>query len=256
MKILRFVWVVAALLMIANLAGAAVFGENSWKLENPYMSLEAMPIGTATISSGYGTKSQIYISEHVIGTDTVDGVACVRVTSMRTENKEFLTAWLAQDVSGNVYLLKFYDADNPTPVVYGKSGAVLFIPANPQVGDKVYGDAHTVIQTGVTVPMLSTGLGPFTNCLKTTESDGDIVYYAPGIGYVKKDYSHEAGGFELKELIRGPGIAILENSLGITMQSLFYQGVKLDITLEMAYYFNPADPSGLYWKLTGLSNNQ
>lgn len=71
-----------------------------------------------------------------------------------------------------------------------------------------------------------------------------------------EEYFHEVGGFELKELIRGAAVAVLENTLGITMQSLFYQGVKPDITLDMTYYFNPADPYGLYWGLTRLRSNQ
>ena len=63
---------------------------------------------------------------------------------------------------------------------------------------------------GVTVPQLSTGLGPFTNCLKTLETDDDIVYYAPNIGTVKKEYTDGVSGWELMEIIETKsGVAVI-----------------------------------------------
>ena len=240
--------------MITNQTYAVEFGENSWNLDNPYMNMQVVPIGTALIYTGYGTKALIYSSTNILGTDIVDGVKCVRVHSMRTEKSNFSEVWLAQDMSGNVYVLKNWDGENPTPVVLGKNGAVLFMPSNPKVGDTVYGD-KTVIEVGVTVPMLSTGLGPFTNCLKTVEPDGDIVYLAPGLGDVKKEYVREQGGYELKEVILGAGYSTIDDTLKITIPCLLYKGVKLNITAVLDNYPNIADPSGLYWKLTAITNN-
>jgi hypothetical protein len=254
MKVLRIVLVAVAFLMITNHSYAVEFGENSWNLDNPYMNMQVVPIGTALIYSGYGTKALIYSSTNLLGVDIIDGVSCVRVNSMRTEKSNFSEAWLAQDMSGNVFVLKYWDGENPTPVVLGKNGAVLFSASNPKVGDTVHGD-RTVIEVGVNVPTLSTGLGPYTNCLKTVEPDGDIVYIAPGFGVVKKEYVREQGGYELKEVILGAGYSTIDNKLKITIPSLIYKGTDLGITAVFEYYPNIADPSGLYWKLTAITNN-
>jgi hypothetical protein len=256
MKVLRIVLVAVAFLMITNHSFAVEFGENSWNLDNPYMNMQVVPIGTALIYAGYGTKALIYSSTNILGTDIVDGVKCLRVHTMRTEKAEFSELWFAQDISSNVYVLKYWDGDNPSPVLLGKNGAFLFLPSNPKVGDTVFGD-KTVIEVGVTVPMLSTGLGPYTYCLKTVEPDGDIVYIAPGLGDVKKEHHNEIGGFELKEVILGAsnGSSTIDDTLKITIPSLLYKGVDLGITAVLEYYPNIADPAGLYWKLTAITNN-
>jgi hypothetical protein len=254
MKVLRIVFATLTVLMITNLTYAVNFGENSWNLDNSYANMQVVPIGTSLIYSGYGTKALIYGSTNVLGVDIVDGVSCVRVNSMRTEKSNFSEVWLAQDMSGNVFVLKNWDGENPTPVVLGKNGAVLFMPSNPKVGDTVERD-KTVIEVGVTVPMLSTGLGPYTNCLKTVEPDGDIEYLAPGLGQVKKEYLREQGGYELKEVILGAGFSTIDDTLKITIPSLLYKGVKLNITAVLDNYPNVADPSGMYWKMTAITNN-
>ena len=254
MKILRIVLVAVAFLMITNQTYAVDFGENSWKLDNPYMNMQVVPIGTALIYTGYGTKALIYESTNILGTEIVDGVSCVRVHSMRTEKSNFSEAWLSQDILGNVFVLKNWYGENPTPVVLGKNGAVLFVPNNPKVGDTVWGD-RTVIEVGVTVPVLSTGLGPFTNCLKTVEPDGDIVYLAPGLGDVKKEYVREQGGYELKEVILGAGYSTIDDTLKITIPSLLYKGTRMDMTAVLGYNPNLVDPPGLYWQLIDLYYN-
>ena len=126
MKILKIVLVAVVFLMITNQTYAVEFGENSWNLDNPYMSIKVLTLGSALIYTGYGTKALIYSSTNILGTDIVDGVKCVRVHSMRTEKSDFSEVWLAQDISGNVFVLKNWDGEKPTPVVLGKNGAVLF----------------------------------------------------------------------------------------------------------------------------------
>jgi len=183
--------------MMTTLLHAAEFGSNSANISNPYIG----PDNTAAfIHAGYGTKNMMYEYGHTVGTDIVDGVKCYRHISIRTEFAEYNESWVAQDTSGDIYFLKYWDGEDPEPVVLGKDNAVLLLPADPQVNDVIFGD-KTVLQIGVTVPQLSTGLGPFTNCLKTQETDGDIVYYAPNVGEVKKEYAGEVGGYELKEII-------------------------------------------------------
>lgn len=43
--------------------------------------------GSVLFYTGYGTKALIYESTNILGIDTVEGVKCVRVNSMRTEKK-------------------------------------------------------------------------------------------------------------------------------------------------------------------------
>ena len=109
MKTLKIVLVAVAFLMITNQTYAVEFGENSWNLNNPYMNMQVVPIGTSLIYSGYGTKALTYGSTSILGTDIVDGVKCVRVLTMRTEKYNFSEFWFAQDMSGNVYLLKYWE---------------------------------------------------------------------------------------------------------------------------------------------------
>ena len=56
---------------------------------------------------------------------------------------------------------------------------------------------ETIVATGITVPKLSTGLGPYYNCIKSklTWVDGDIdyLYYAPGVGQVKAEFNDNDG---------------------------------------------------------------
>lgn len=78
--------------------------------------------GSVLFYTGYGTKALIYESTNILGIDTVEGVKCVRVNSMRTEKNEFTATWVAQDMSGNVYYLKYWDGEDPGPVVLGKKG--------------------------------------------------------------------------------------------------------------------------------------
>jgi hypothetical protein len=82
--------------------------------------------------------------------------------------------------------------------------------------------------------------------LKAVETDGDIVYIAPGIGDVKKEYAKEIGGFELKEVIYGAGYTTIDDSLKITIPNLVYKGMKMNITVVMDRYQNFDDPNGFY----------
>jgi hypothetical protein len=198
-QVLTVALLILSVAVISNLVSAAEFGSNSANISNTYLPTK---IGTATFYTGYGNRSLQYEYTHIVGTDTVDGVK-------RTESSEFTESWVARDISGDIYFLKYWDGESSTPVVLGKDNAVRLMPKNPQVGDIIFGD-KTIVEMGVTVPQLSTGLGPFTNCLKTVETDGDIVYYAPNIGMVKKEYTDGFSGWELKEsLITKSRVAVI-----------------------------------------------
>ena len=208
-KRLTLAYLILFVAVISSLVSAAEFGSNSAAINNAYLTPK---MGTAQFFTGYGTKSLQYEYTHIVGTDTVDGVKCVRVISLRTESSEFSETWVAQDISGDIYYLKYWDGEDSTPVVLGKDNAVKLMPKNPKVGDIIFGDKE-IVQMEVTVPQLSTGLGPFTNCLKTVETDDDIVYYAPNIGEVKKEYTDGVSGWELMEII--------ETKSGVTVIPLF-----------------------------------
>ena len=53
-----------------------------------------------------------------------------------------------------MYVLKFWEGEDPAPVVQGKNGAYLFVSSNSKVGDAIEGD-KTLVEVGVTVPDLS-----------------------------------------------------------------------------------------------------
>jgi hypothetical protein len=184
---------------------AAEFGESSATINNLFLPAR---IGNSYLMTGYGDRSFQYGYTNLFGTDIVDGVKCVKLISIRTEASEFTEAWIAQDVLGAVYILKYWDGSESSPVVLGKTNAALYMPRAPRTGDAVLGGDSTVVAVGVTVPMLRTGLGPFTNCLKIMEPDGDIVYFAPHVGEVKKEYSGQSG-WELKEVFNTPSRTVV-----------------------------------------------
>jgi len=186
--------------MMTSMLHAAEFGTNSTNMSNTYLGGE---IGTAVILAGYGTRTGQLEYTHILGTEVVDGVKCVRVNSIRTEASEYTLIWIAADNNGDIYALKLCDPNNqPTCSEVGKDNAVLIMPKNPKVGDMIMGGSEEVVEVGVIVPQLSTGLGPFSGCIKTIEDDGDIEYSAPGFGIVKKEYSGEVGGWELSEILK------------------------------------------------------
>ncbi len=186
-------FVLAIILTIPTLLCAATFGSNSANINNKYLPDE---MDSSSMHTTYGITQTKFEYTHIVGIDTVDGVQCVRVISLRTESAEYSESWVAQDVNSDVYLLKYWDGEDSAPVTLGKDGAIIMMPKNPQVDDVIFGD-KTITHVGVTVPQLSTGLGSFSDCLRAVESDGDIVYHAPGIGQVKKEYG-ATSGWELK----------------------------------------------------------
>ena len=188
-KILTVAFLILFVAVISSLVNAAEFGSNSADISNLYLPAK---LYTDTFYTGYGNRSLQYEYTHIVGTDTVDGVKCVRVMSLRTESHEFTESWVARDISGDIYLLKYWDGEESAPVVLGRDNATRLMPKNPEVDDIIFG--NTIVEMGVIVPQLSTGLGPFSNCLKAVEEDNDIVYYAPNIGMVKKEYTDGFSG--------------------------------------------------------------
>ena len=104
-----------------------------------------------------------------------------------------------------------YDFSNK-PFTIGLFG---FMPAVPKVGEKAAltlpeSDEHycEIVETSVTVPKLSTGLGPFEDCIKVKcwpegSSCVEVEYYCPNFGGVRStEKNHESKmGMDLKEVM-------------------------------------------------------
>ena len=180
---------------------SATFGPDSAHINHTYLFSE---LGASSLHVTFGFPFPQFKYDHVVRTEIVDGVKCVRIIALRTEASVHNEVWIAQDVNDDVYILKYLDAaESPSPVVLGKDNAVLMLTKNIEVGDIIFAGNEKVTHMSVTVPQLSTGQGPFSNCMQTLETDGDIVYYAPGYGRVKKEYDNVGSGigWELKEQI-------------------------------------------------------
>lgn len=204
-KVLIVLFIIEIISLMVNSLHAAEFGGNSAKIDNTYATLK---IGSSKILSGYGNKTGLFVYEHMVGPEIVDGVKCVRAIIVDTVRAFFQSIWFAQDIYGEVYLLQFYDSNNLAPVVFGKNTTVLAMPKNPQVGDNIWGNSHTVVDIGVTVPQFSTDLGPFTNCIKTMDVDNNIHYFAPNISRVKTEYP-SGDGIEMREFFYSKGKVVV-----------------------------------------------
>ncbi len=195
-------------------ATQAVFGPNSATLTNPYLPGKA---GDKLICSGYGTFEGYGRYLEALETEIVDSVNCLKALAKGSGNNmdpeqdpEWYYIWLAQDEAGNVWAIQAYEGQTGQYPFSGLSEAVLWMPASPVAG-KIYQqmgeDYVQVQQTGVTVPELGTGLGPYPNCLKTLAKYGHVdyetVYIAHSIGVVKEEWNEggEINGWELAEII-------------------------------------------------------
>ena len=199
MKMVQFpIFLVLSLVVIPKSVCAATFGPNSANIHDSYL-VPRNGMSVLHIDYGGGSFSTQFEYTHVIGVDAVDNVKCLRVIFVSLTNPEFDESWVAQDINGDLYILKYWD-EGTAPVVLGADGAVLLFPKNLEIGD-VLDEGEIVTGIGVTVPQLSTGLGPFVNCLQTLEDDGDIAYYAPGYGMIKKELQNGTVAQELKYII-------------------------------------------------------
>jgi len=200
------------LFSISGLALAADFGSNSGTLTNMYFPMKA---GDRLIYSGYGDWEADTTYLDAVGTEVVDGVKCLKVNRISTNEDSFITLWLAQDTESNVWVLKVYDHDNDVTFYLGDGIKFWFMPAVPKVGDKAAltfpeSDEHycEIVETSVTVPKLSTGLGPFEDCIKVKcwpegSSCVEVEYYCPNFGGVRStEENHESEmGMDLKEVM-------------------------------------------------------
>lgn len=197
-KSLGFIIAFMLLLFTAHFVNAAEFGQNSATITN---SIWPMKVGDRRIRvypEINGKRNFKY--DDAVEIEKIDGVNCLRINTADTYNSWFSAVWLAQDISGNVYVLQIYETETDLTTLT-KDTAILLIPNVVQVGDVIMGGNLTVVSVTASVGQLSTGFGPYTNCIKIVEDDGDFVYYAPNVGGVLKESVDNARTWELKEVI-------------------------------------------------------
>jgi hypothetical protein len=216
------------------------FGPNSAVITNSFCAVQKGDKVIRVHPEANGRRDYKYSDAAMV--ETVDGVSCLRINEVDTFNAWFSSIWVAQDSDGNVYVLKYYGTENSDPQLLGRQNAFLIMPAVINVGDTISGDEQ-VVEIGVTVSPLSTGLGPYTGCIKTVQDDGDFVFYAPGVGAVKKTASNDPlRSYELKEKFHVPDDAatfdMITNTLHIpNFQDTYWINFSLinwePVTLQM-----------------------
>jgi hypothetical protein len=186
------------------------FGPNSATLTNNYVPLK---VGDKLTYKSYGYPVILFGYDEAINQESIDQIRCLKI---KDSSSFFSTAvayyWLTQDTSGNVWILQYHDVELNDLRYYGRNCAKIFMPSQINIGSVFWSpDAiETVVATGVTVPKLSTGLGPYYNCIKSklTWMDGDIdyQYYAPGVGPVKHEWNDDGGtnGDEINAITHRP----------------------------------------------------
>jgi len=186
------------------------FGSNSSKLTNRYMP---MKVGDKLTYKSYGWPATFYIYTNAIAQENIDSVKCLKVKTTTSNLPSYAEYdWYAQDTSGNIWILQYQDAESGYLEHYGSADAIMVMPSIVNVGTHLSED-ETVVAAGVTVSQLSTGKGPYYNCIKTkiVYQDGDIdyQYYAPGVGIVKIEANDDGGtnGVEISDVfIRPPSM--------------------------------------------------
>lgn len=194
---------ITGILSLENIVNAQpVFGPNSAELTNTYFPLK---VGDKFTYKNYGFPLIDYQYIEAIKQEKIDQVECLKIKY--SESPSYVDYhWFAEDTSGNIWLLQYYDVLNGL-THYGKNNAKLSLPSQVNVGSIVFGSS-TVVATGVTVPILSTGLGPYYNCIKTRgyygDGDFDYGYMASGVGVVKDEWNDDGGinGFDIFSIYR------------------------------------------------------
>ncbi|MCP4686432.1 MAG: carboxypeptidase regulatory-like domain-containing protein [Desulfobacterales bacterium] len=197
----------------------AEFGPDSASITNRYTPMKT---GDKKTMTGYGNernKSYVWEAE---GEETASGVHCLKLhlkdmVNGVVEGDDRL--WLAQDVNGDVWILKHHDALTGEVNEHGISSShpVLWMPVHPEAGRifmELKDSYYQVAATGAASPRLNSGAGPFEDCLKVVShysaTDIDTQWFAPGVGLVLDDYrdteSQAPVGYELTEHLWGsPG---------------------------------------------------
>jgi hypothetical protein len=187
------------------------FPSNSDIFTNPYMS--KMKVGSTWEYIGYGSEAGRWWKYTVTGSTTYKNVNCLLVRRDKSTG-DYNIIYLAQDSKGNIRRLRELGRDGGQDFDTDLSSCPeIFVPSNPYVGQTwthgVPGDSSTAVVVSVNayVDKMSTGQGPFPNCLEVEwqegagPSDYDYDYYSPTAGgLVKIVENGDAGGYELSRV--------------------------------------------------------
>jgi hypothetical protein len=183
------------------------FPANSDMFTNKYFSKFAL--GASAELTGYGNESGQWRKYIVSGKTTFNNVKCL---ILREENSDgdYTIFYLAQDSEGNIRCLRAFgyleDIGNFDQDF--SSAPALVIPQNPYFGQTwPYYDGATVTIESLNdlVPQMSTGQGPFPDCLRMRWQDGtdiDYIYWSPTglpVKWINND-DGGVGGYELNKI--------------------------------------------------------
>ncbi len=195
MKRLSLLFLVLTLL-VPGMARAVNYPSNSEMITNRWLPIK---VGERLDYRGYGYYAGSSRYYEGLAEEVVSGVNCIKLLTV--EDGDTMYFWFAQDVDGNIRMLRMGST------TYSKNNAPVYMPADPQVGDTVWDMgviSGTVIETGVTVDDLSTGMGPYLNCIRVLlEYFDDVDHYiiAPEIGLIKEEREdnefEDPRGFEM-----------------------------------------------------------
>jgi hypothetical protein len=178
------------------------FGPNSTTLTNIYTP---MKVGSKLSYKTYGEPFILYGYSEALTQETIDQVKCIKMKeSISDSSNPVAYYWIAQDKSENIWIFQYQDVELNKLRYYGRNYAKIVMPSRVYVGSGLWNpDAiETVVSTGISVTQLSTGLGPYYNCIKSkvinyintapeSGSDIDYDYYAPAVGLVKEEWNDE-----------------------------------------------------------------
>lgn len=189
-----------------------IFNSNSASITNPLLGLTN--VGDSYSMSGYGSLAGAERSYLLTGTETVMGVNCLilRIYGFgEIPRAEYTDIRIAEDFVGNIRVLKVTGFEEGSLFSW-QSKTVNFspilLPSLQTLADDdedIYplwdGQYNEFIAFDQTVPLMSTGAGPYTGCVQYNWNtpddeepsgiDVDENYICPGFGYVKEAWNDD-----------------------------------------------------------------
>ena len=173
-------------------------------ITNQWLGLTLVGDGYTLVGSDdFAGASRTYA---LTGRETVYGVDCLvlSIDGFGAEPvQEYYDARIAEDTAGNIRLLRLTGMDGDGQVVSwlvdAPDDAPVFLPGEPAAGQPLpwlAGEAAWIDGVGEATPELSTGLGPYEDCIVRGWSDGageQYTWFAPGAGVVLEEWSDYGG---------------------------------------------------------------
>jgi hypothetical protein len=204
-----FLVMIASCFLLTVSAFAYEFGPDSDKITNPYINMQS---GNWSFQQGVGSiwnGRVIYmmavgkelVSGAKIGTQTYNNVKCQKIHFVMTDDggdneNEFFIMSFAQDVEGNVWVMKIYaPAHDMTAFLGGDNWKSMLMPATPTVGNsaglKMPEDNENYCEVAqVGIQSITTNFGTYSDCIKVECYDEDpnkteVDYYCKNVGSVR-----------------------------------------------------------------------